>query len=67
MLMSSTYCSILQSPIGVLYVFADEESVSKITFKESDTQGLSENKFSKLAAAQLNDYFEGKLTVLIYR
>lgn len=63
MLMTSTYCSILQSPIGIIYVFAEEDSVSKITFKESDTQGLSKNKVSKLAAAQLNDYFEGKLTV----
>ena len=63
MLMTSTYCSVLQSPIGVVYVFADEDSVSRITFQESDTSGLLENQHSKLAAAQLNDYFEGKLTV----
>ncbi|WP_255431157.1 methylated-DNA--[protein]-cysteine S-methyltransferase [Pedobacter sp. N36a] len=62
MLMTSTYCSILQSPIGLLYVFADEDSVCRITFQESDTAGLSENEHSKLAAAQVNDYFEGKLT-----
>ncbi|WP_316840286.1 methylated-DNA--[protein]-cysteine S-methyltransferase [Pedobacter gandavensis] len=61
MIMTTIYCSILQSPIGPLYIFANEESVIKVTFKESDTQDLSENNISKLAATQLNDYFEGKL------
>ncbi|WP_316749488.1 methylated-DNA--[protein]-cysteine S-methyltransferase [Pedobacter gandavensis] len=60
--MSTSYCSILHSPIGAIYIFAGEESVREITFKESDTKDLSENSLSKLAAAQLNDYFEGKLT-----
>lgn len=60
--MSTIYCSILQSPLGAVYIFTDEESVNEITFRESDTRELSENKISKLAATQLNDYFEGKLT-----
>ncbi|MBB2151493.1 methylated-DNA--[protein]-cysteine S-methyltransferase [Pedobacter gandavensis] len=60
--MTSSYCSILQSPIGAIYIFTDEAAVNRITFKESGSQGLSENKISQLAATQLNDYFEGNLT-----
>lgn len=61
MLMNPIYCSILQSPIGELYVYANETTLTSITFKENNTETLLENQLSKLAAAQLNDYFEGKL------
>lgn len=64
--MTSTYCSILQSPIGVLYLFADEEAVTEITFKERELKNLPENQLSKLASTQLNDYFEGKLTTFSF-
>ncbi|WEK18346.1 MAG: methylated-DNA--[protein]-cysteine S-methyltransferase [Candidatus Pedobacter colombiensis] len=59
--MANQYCTIVDSPIGELSIFADDDFVNKITFKKTDTSHLTENKISKLAASQLSDYFEGKL------
>ncbi|WP_316821436.1 methylated-DNA--[protein]-cysteine S-methyltransferase [Pedobacter gandavensis] len=62
MLMTPIFSSILQSPIGPLYIYASETALISITFKATQSKILSENQISKQAAIQLNDYFEGKLT-----
>lgn len=66
--MSNQYCSILQSPLGPISIFADDQYVQKITFKEpsdsdneADSSTLAENELTKLALSQLTDYFEGRL------
>ncbi|MES2419457.1 MAG: methylated-DNA--[protein]-cysteine S-methyltransferase [Bacteroidota bacterium] len=57
----SIYCSIVKSPIGDITIIADESAVNKITFSEKDTGELAENSISKLAAKQLQAYFDGTL------
>ncbi|WP_316792478.1 methylated-DNA--[protein]-cysteine S-methyltransferase [Pedobacter frigoris] len=59
--MMNEYCTIIESPVGPVRIFADDQFITKITFKESDTTDLIENQHSKLAAHQLQDYFAGKL------
>lgn len=58
--MANQYCTIVDSPIGQLSIFADDDFVNKITFKKMDPSGLTENKVTKLAGLQLAEYFEGK-------
>lgn len=58
--MANQYCTIVESPIGQLSIFADDDFVSKITFKKMDPSDLTENKVTKLAGLQLAEYFEGK-------
>ena len=59
--MTQEYCTIMDSPLGKVSIFADEAFVNKITFKESIGTDLPENDISRLAATQLHAYFEGKL------
>lgn len=56
------YCSILKSPIGEIIILADDSTVNEITFKEKEIHELQENTISRLAAQQLQQYFEGTLT-----
>ena len=42
-------------------IIADDVAVNVISFGDKDTEGLEENAISRLAAKQLEDYFEGKL------
>ena len=58
--MANQYCTIIDSPIGELSIFADDDFVNKITFKKTDASDLTENKVTKLAGSQLAEYFEGK-------
>ncbi|MEJ5996175.1 methylated-DNA--[protein]-cysteine S-methyltransferase [Pedobacter sp. Du54] len=53
--------SILKSPIGDITIIATDEVVIVISFGEKNTEGLKENSISRLAARQLEAYFEGKL------
>ncbi len=55
------YCTLLKSPIGDITIIATDDAVTIISFGEKDTEGLTENSISQLAAGQLKDYFEGKL------
>ena len=55
------YCSIIKSPIGEVTIIADELAVNEITFGRKDVEGLAANQWSESAAAQLSEYFEGKL------
>ncbi|SMC49766.1 methylated-DNA--[protein]-cysteine S-methyltransferase [Pedobacter africanus] len=63
--MTHQYCTILDSPLGKVSIFADDEFVNSITFKDKadKTTGLRENEISRMAAAQLSAYFEGTLQV----
>lgn len=59
--MNVQYCSILQSPLGPISIFAAEDFVQKITFKETDISAINENRITLMAVAQLSAYFEGSL------
>lgn len=59
--MNIQYCSILQSPVGPVSIFADEQFVQKITFKEGLITEPNENEVTQLAVAQLSAYFDGNL------
>lgn len=63
--MTHQYCTILDSPLGKVSIFADDEFVNSITFKDKadKASGLLENEISRMAAAQLSAYFEGTLQV----
>ncbi|SHF20866.1 methylated-DNA--[protein]-cysteine S-methyltransferase [Pedobacter caeni] len=61
--MNIQYCSILQSPVGPVSIFADEQFVQKITFKEDLITEPNENEITRLAESQLKAYFEGDLKV----
>lgn len=61
--MNIQYCSILQSPVGPVSIFADEQFVQKITFKEELITEPNENGITQLAESQLRAYFEGDLKV----
>lgn len=59
--MNIQYCSILQSPLGPVSIFADEQFVQKITFQEDLIAEPNENEVTQLALSQLTAYFEGNL------
>ena len=59
--MNPEYCSTLETPIGLLKIFADDHLISEITFSEKESEGLLETELTKLAAQQLDSYFTGKL------
>lgn len=59
--MNIQYCSILQSPLGPVSIFADEQFVQKITFQEDLIAEPNENGVTQLALSQLTAYFEGNL------
>ena len=59
--MENKYCSIVKSPIGDVIIIADETAVNEITFHQKETDGLTENAISRLAAQELKQYFEGTI------
>jgi methylated-DNA-[protein]-cysteine S-methyltransferase len=59
--MNREYCSTLETPIGLLKIFADGQLITEITFAERETQGTLENALTKLASLQLDKYFKGTL------
>jgi methylated-DNA-[protein]-cysteine S-methyltransferase len=56
------FCSTIHSPIGLITIIADENTVNSITFsnKPMDVIGLEDNELSKLAAKELTEYFNGE-------
>ncbi|RZL28123.1 MAG: methylated-DNA--[protein]-cysteine S-methyltransferase [Pedobacter sp.] len=62
----SKYCSVVKSPIGDVLIIADENSVNEITFHAKEVDGLLENEISRLAAKQVEQYFEGTLTTFSF-
>jgi methylated-DNA-[protein]-cysteine S-methyltransferase len=64
--MESKHCSILSSPIGDITIIADDSAVHTITFGKRELTDLLPNEISKNAAAQLQDYFEGKLQIFSF-
>jgi len=61
--MNSKYCSTLETPIGMLMISANEQFISEITFTERESDGISANELTKLAARQLDKYFAGTLKI----
>ncbi|KQM64545.1 cysteine methyltransferase [Pedobacter sp. Leaf216] len=57
------YASVIESPVGKITIFADDEFVYAVTFAEKDTTGMAENQLTKNVAMQINDYFNGKRQV----
>lgn len=55
------YASVIESPIGKITVFADDDFVIAVTFSDKDIDGLTENELTKNVAKQLEDYFKGDL------
>lgn len=55
------YASTIESPIGKLTIFADDEFVCTITFVEKTIDHLTENDLTKKVAKQLTAYFNGEL------
>jgi methylated-DNA-[protein]-cysteine S-methyltransferase len=64
--MEAKYCSILSSPLGNITIIADEVAVHTITFGDKDIAHLKANKVSSDAAAQLQEYFDGKLKTFTF-
>jgi methylated-DNA-[protein]-cysteine S-methyltransferase len=59
--MIKDYCSVVHSPIGEISIYADNNSVYKVLFREPSDKTLTENEISHNAATELNAYFEGTL------
>ncbi|MHA4894779.1 methylated-DNA--[protein]-cysteine S-methyltransferase [Pedobacter sp. PWIIR3] len=53
----SNYCSIIDSPLGPVSIFADENVVVEITFAEAEPKNYPENDLTTLAARELIAYF----------
>ncbi len=60
------YCSIIDTPVGPVSIFADEDFVIEITFAAIERKDLSENELSKFAAREMNDYFKEGLTTFSF-
>lgn len=55
------YISILNSPVGKVYIHADNEYICAVHFNTpSESNHFEENELTKSASCQLNEYFEGK-------
>ncbi|WP_316803810.1 methylated-DNA--[protein]-cysteine S-methyltransferase [Pedobacter nototheniae] len=61
--MESRYASTIESPVGKLTIFADEEAVYEISFEGKDAGLIEENGLTVKAAGQLKAYFEGNLQI----
>ena len=59
--MINEYCSVVQSPLGEVSIFADDTSINEISFLKAANVALNENELSSLAALQLSAYFEGTI------
>lgn len=55
------FCSTINSPIGVISIFANANAVNEITFSPKEALGLKSNDWSELAAKELQQYFDGEL------
>jgi methylated-DNA-[protein]-cysteine S-methyltransferase len=55
------YCSVLDTPIGPIMIFANDHVITEISFVEKSDERNSENKLTMLASQQLKQYFEGSL------
>lgn len=64
--MIKEYCSVVQSPIGEVSIFADSEAVVKISFMTPANPAFNENEWSSIAAKQLTAYFEGNLQAFVF-
>lgn len=60
--MSSPFTSYLQSPIGIIEIKADEESILSISFldEEKESTELAENAITKKCKQQLEEYFNSE-------
>lgn len=59
------YSSSLHSPIGILLIQADEESVRSIQFVENEIR-QDPNELTEWAKIELSAYFEGKLSIFTF-
>ena len=59
--MNPVYYSTLETPLGLLRIFADDDLISEITFSEKESPGSMENHLTALAKDQLKKYFAGTL------
>lgn len=59
--MINEFCSVIQSPVGEISIYAGSTSVSAIYFKEPADITLNENEISDHASTELKAYFEGTI------
>lgn len=59
--MINEYCSVIQSPVGEVSIFANSSGVVAVSFMKPGNALLDENEFSSMAASQLTAYFQGTL------
>lgn len=59
--MINEYCSVIQTPVGEVSIYADLTKVSAIYFKKPEDPSPDENEISHHAAKELKAYFEGTL------
>lgn len=59
--MIKDYLSVVHSPIGDISIYANDNSVFKVLFREPIDKTLAENEISHIAATELTTYFDGKL------
>lgn len=59
--MTPRFCSVLDTPIGAISIFADDQHICEITFNSIAAKPSSESELTILAANQINDYFNGQL------
>lgn len=59
--MENHYASVMPSPIGDIFIVADDFNVTEITFAEINIDGLKENTITQLTVRQLQAYFKGTL------
>lgn len=59
--MINEFCSVVQTPIGELRIFADEIAVFEVSFMKPANTSLEESLISRQAADEFNSYFNGSL------
>ncbi len=51
-----------QSPIGPIYIVADDREIFSISYERTDDETACENALTRLAKKELEEYFEKKRT-----
>jgi len=64
--MIKEFCSVVQTPIGEVSIFADEIAVFEVSFMKAANPSLEENLVSRQAADELNAYFNGSLQAFTF-
>lgn len=65
--MIKEFCSVIETPIGDLSIFANETEVFEVSFMKAANTSLPENLISRQAGDELHAYFEGTLTSFTFK